>query len=192
MRPSPAGRGTSERKAYGTNEKAGFRPASSLVRTSRLDQPGGGELSFRVSMICSGSSATATRGGRARRGAPAGATSGSATGAAFARVSTISRPESGGSVMATGGNGSVGRGGGATAACVGTRGSGTARGGVYATASTAAGAAMRSASIVRGDDDGGDVSPSGRCVTSTTGASVAGGGGALPWSAPDSACPLRS
>ena len=81
-------------------------------------------------MICSGSSATATRGARARRGPAAGATSGSGSGAAFERVSTISRPESGESVMATGGNGSVGRAGGATAGCVGTRGSGAARGGV--------------------------------------------------------------
>ena len=101
-----------------------------VATVETVDQPGGGELSFRVSMICSGSSATTTRGGRTRLGPEEGATSGSGIGAAFARVSTISRPESGGSVIATGGNGSVGRAGGATAGRGGTLGSGTAGGGV--------------------------------------------------------------
>src|SRR5206468_11753117 len=63
------------------------------------DHPAGGGASFRVSMICSGSSAVVTRGGRTRRG-PAGTGSGSGSEAGLNRVSTISSPESGGSVEA--------------------------------------------------------------------------------------------
>src|SRR6185437_1647933 len=60
----------------------------------------GGE-SLRVSTISSGSLATATRLGRARRGRGAGASSASG-GLAACRVSISSRPESGGSASVTG------------------------------------------------------------------------------------------